>query len=259
MYKYQLYLIFKEFKNFFIQYKMYRTYKDMGNSSEISKTSNKKFLKPYNSTYENIYENAQQQMVDTVDIGVANLSTDVAADDTQSQTEKYVPSCERKYLNSNENPYFSRKSVLPRKNRLTTVEKYNENNIIERSEEKIEHEDEIATNPEVWGPKAWEFLHTLTFSYPDDPTPQEQQSALNLFNSLPDMLPCKLCGDHCRENIIELPPQVQSKDSLSRWLVEFHNMVNEQTNEMNGTNKQPMTYEQAKQIYDGGVCFHSNK
>ena len=49
---------------------MYRTYKDMGNSSDISKTSNKKFLKPYNSIYENIYENAEKQLIDTVDINI---------------------------------------------------------------------------------------------------------------------------------------------------------------------------------------------
>jgi len=252
---------------------MYRTYKDMGNPSKISKTSNKKFLKHYNSTYENIYENAQQQMIDTVDIGapIDAAGADLAAVDASPIAEKYVPTCERKYLNSNEKPYFSTRSVLPRKNR-PMIEKYNKNNIIERSEERIENkkkiiehsderienEEEIASNPEIWGPKAWEFLHTLTFSYSEEPTPQEQQSALNLFNSLPDMLPCKLCGDHCRQNLIDLPPQVQNKDSLSRWLVDFHNMVNEQTNEMNGTNKRLITYEEAKQIYDGGICFHSN-
>ena len=73
---------------------------------------------------------------------------------------------------------------------------------------------------------------------------------LNFFNSLPDVLPCKMCANHCRENLTKIPPQVQSKNSLSRWLVNFHNEVNRQ-------NEKPIfKYEDAKTIYETKTCNH---
>lgn len=81
---------------------------------------------------------------------------------------------------------------------------------------------------EVWGPKAWDFLHTVTFGFPDNPTEKEKQDALNFFNSLPTMLPCKICSEHCRNNIRKIPPNVNSKKDLSMWLVNLHNEVNKQ-------------------------------
>ena len=68
-------------------------------------------------------------------------------------------------------------------------------------------------SPNVWGPKAWDFLHTLSFAYPENPTEKEKQSMLNFFNSLPDILPCKMCANHCRENLSSIPPQVDSRES----------------------------------------------
>tara|TARA_Y100001970_G_C14101747_1_gene785845 strand:- start:176 stop:787 length:612 start_codon:yes stop_codon:yes gene_type:complete len=125
------------------------------------------------------------------------------------------------------------------------IDKYNEN-----SSEKL------ATDPNVWGPKAWDFLHTVSFSYPNNPTNEQKTSAMNFFMALPDMLPCKLCGEHCRQNLNKNPPKVNNKDVLSRWLVDFHNLVNKHTNEKNGTNKPDFSYEEAKKMYDSGVCFH---
>ena len=81
---------------------------------------------------------------------------------------------------------------------------------------------------EVWGPKAWDFLHTVTFGYPDNPTDKEKQDATNFFNSLPTMLPCKICSEHCKQNIKKIPPNVNSKKDLSMWLVNLHNEVNRQ-------------------------------
>lgn len=78
----------------------------------------------------------------------------------------------------------------------------------------------------VWGPSAWRFLHAVTFSYPEAPDEQQRQAATNLFQSLRQLIPCgDCCGHYCTE-IQSHPPQVQSRDSLSRWLVDLHNRVN---------------------------------
>jgi FAD-linked sulfhydryl oxidase len=78
----------------------------------------------------------------------------------------------------------------------------------------------------VWGPSAWRFLHAVTFAYPDAPTEEQQAAARQLFQSLRQMIPCgDCCGHYCTE-IQSHPPQVQSRDALSRWLVDLHNRVN---------------------------------
>lgn len=80
-----------------------------------------------------------------------------------------------------------------------------------------------------WGPSAWKFLHAVTFAYPDEPTPEHKKAALELFSSLKYMLPCgECCSHYCQgfeKNRIET--HLESRDSLSRWLVNFHNHVNE--------------------------------
>jgi hypothetical protein len=78
----------------------------------------------------------------------------------------------------------------------------------------------------VWGPSAWRFLHAVSFAYPDSPDEQQRQAAKDLFQSLRQLIPCgDCCGHYCTE-IQSHPPQVQSRDALSRWLVDLHNRVN---------------------------------
>ena len=107
------------------------------------------------------------------------------------------------------------------------------------------------SNKGYWGPKFWDFLTTIAFSYPDNPSYEEKTAMLNLFLSLPQILPCKLCGEHCYENLIKSPPQVDNKDSLTRWLVNFHNMVN------NELGKPSIDYDIVKAKYQNKMtCKH---
>ena len=78
----------------------------------------------------------------------------------------------------------------------------------------------------VWGPSAWRFLHAVSFAYPETPTSEQQDAALQLFLSLRHMIPCgDCCGHYCSE-IQRSPPRVESREALSRWLVDIHNRVN---------------------------------
>ena len=77
----------------------------------------------------------------------------------------------------------------------------------------------------VWGPSAWRFLHAVSFAYPESPSSAQQEAALQLFLSLRHMIPCgDCCGHYCSE-IQSAPPRVESRDALSRWLVDLHNRV----------------------------------
>lgn len=81
-------------------------------------------------------------------------------------------------------------------------------------------------NPQHWGPSAWNFLHTLTFHYPDNPSVEEQRSIEKLFDSLQYLLPCNECRQHFILEMSRNPIDARSKTSVSVWLVDLHNRIN---------------------------------
>jgi hypothetical protein len=104
----------------------------------------------------------------------------------------------------------------------------------------------------LWGPSAWTFLHAVSFAYPEDPSPEHKEAALNLFSSLQLLLPCGDCCSHyCstfqRKDLLE---HLESKDTFSKWLVKFHNQVNKRLK------KPEYSYDQAKAYYlnDEATC-----
>jgi len=97
----------------------------------------------------------------------------------------------------------------------------------------------------LWGPSAWTFLHAISFAFPDDPSPEHKEAALNLFSSLQLLLPCGDCCSHyCssfqRKDLME---HLESKETFSKWLVGFHNQVNKRLK------KSEYSYDQAKSFY----------
>lgn len=83
-------------------------------------------------------------------------------------------------------------------------------------------------DPTVWGPPAWTFLHTVTLTYPDQPTPKEKQAMAVFFQSLSEILPCQACQRHYARHLQRYPiaPALANKTSLIRWLITLHNQVN---------------------------------
>ena len=43
------------------------------------------------------------------------------------------------------------------------------------------------------------------------------------------------------------------------WLVNFHNSVNQQTNDKNKTDKRMYSYKEAEQQYNTSICVHNSK
>ena len=74
----------------------------------------------------------------------------------------------------------------------------------------------------VWGPALWSFLHTAAASL-DNPEAFSQ-----ILEALPRTLPCPECRTHA-EDYLRLHPPTGLTDALSasRYLFEFHNVVNE--------------------------------
>jgi len=85
-------------------------------------------------------------------------------------------------------------------------------------------------DPKVWGPKAWDFLHSVTLAYPQPPSEEDKDRYSAFFRSVGQVLPCVYCRKHFSETF---DPQefarVALKDRVSmfKWSVDFHNKVNQ--------------------------------
>tara|TARA_B100002051_G_C16727933_1_gene636398 strand:+ start:383 stop:769 length:387 start_codon:yes stop_codon:yes gene_type:complete len=80
--------------------------------------------------------------------------------------------------------------------------------------------------PNIWGPQAWTFLHSITLNYPETPTIQDKQNHKVFFESLQHVIPCPNCKKHYKQNLIKFPIQLDSKNDFIQWLVNIHNEVN---------------------------------
>jgi hypothetical protein len=102
-----------------------------------------------------------------------------------------------------------------------------------------------SANPEVFGPVAWSFLHTVAEHY--DPTgPKSQEKCATWLANTAAMLPCTFCRGHMQKHVdaTDTRAACESRDSLRTYLVDFHNKVNERTG-----GDAPWTPEQAKDAY----------
>ena len=83
-------------------------------------------------------------------------------------------------------------------------------------------------DPNIWGPHAWIFLHSITYNYPEKPSSSQQKSAINFFKSLRYLLPCSICKDNYADHLIQNPIEnnVQSRKKIVKWLIDIHNDVN---------------------------------
>lgn len=86
--------------------------------------------------------------------------------------------------------------------------------------------ERIDLNPTKWGPKAWYFLDSIGLSFPDNPSPEELNSAIQFIKSLKHLIPCNKCRCHYNEFIVKFPPE-QIKDGIMfrKYLLALHNNI----------------------------------
>lgn len=109
---------------------------------------------------------------------------------------------------------------------------------------------------EVWGPKAWSFLHAISFRYPERAQVADREAAYRLLRALEVLLPCPRCRGHMRDYlngkdglVSSQSPHLDGRASFSKWLVEFHNGVNSRLG------KTRVEYEHVEPLYRGDyVC-----
>ena len=99
-------------------------------------------------------------------------------------------------------------------------------------------------NKNIWGPKVWTFIHTVTINYPVNPEPIDKEQVTTLLYAISDTLPCDACKEHFRRTIDKYPPNVRSRKELFKWGVDIHNKVNKRLN------KKILSYEKVVKIYE---------
>lgn len=84
---------------------------------------------------------------------------------------------------------------------------------------------------EMWrekiGRSTWHLLHSVAAKYPDDPSEEKQQAAVNLIQSLQALYPCEKCRLHFNQKMGTSLPLVSSRKAFSSWVCMLHNLVNE--------------------------------
>ena len=87
-------------------------------------------------------------------------------------------------------------------------------------------DDDLMTDPNVWGPPLWDMLFTLAFQVPSN----QISGVIDLFAQLEKVLPCQTC----RRSYAMFRKQVQPLMNLrsdnakaAEWLWTIHDMVNQ--------------------------------
>lgn len=96
-------------------------------------------------------------------------------------------------------------------------------------------------NTTFWGPSGWQFLHTITFIYPEYPTFSDKIKMRDMMTSMCYILPCKYCRASFSKYMDSLPIDnyLDSREQMIEWLYKMHNKVN-------------------KKLRSQGFCKHSN-
>jgi hypothetical protein len=93
-------------------------------------------------------------------------------------------------------------------------------------------DDEYGLFPDTWGPHAWEFLHSVSFAYPKNPTTRDKKGYMKFFDSLKYVLPCTGCRKSYGNFIVDknellLNDDVfENRDKLTKWVYDLHERVN---------------------------------
>jgi hypothetical protein len=97
----------------------------------------------------------------------------------------------------------------------------------------------MGISPLYWGRQAWHFIHFIALNYPEQPTQRDKDIYIEFLHSLPQVLPCPICGSHFMDFIVSNEPRLDNRSDLFWWTVDAHNEVNKRYD------KKVLTYEEA--------------
>jgi hypothetical protein len=101
---------------------------------------------------------------------------------------------------------------------------------------------------DIWGACQWHVLHTMSFNYPIQPSPEQKRWYRAHIQNLVHVLPCGKCRKNLVKNFKKLPlleKHMQSRATFSRYVYELHETVNKMLHKKSG-----LSYEQVRDRYE---------
>lgn len=82
-------------------------------------------------------------------------------------------------------------------------------------------------DPKIWGKPMWESLYNIAYVYPGDSDNYVVERYRNFFESLQDLLPCRMCRLNFKEHIAKEPISgyMKTNKDLVKWLNIIQNEV----------------------------------
>jgi hypothetical protein len=83
----------------------------------------------------------------------------------------------------------------------------------------------LLVNNNTWSSEVFKYLHLITFTYPNEPTPEKKEKTKLFLENL--LLPCDICErnftTHVKENILT-DDILSSRIKLVEWMIKFRNV-----------------------------------
>lgn len=110
----------------------------------------------------------------------------------------------------------------------------------------------------IFGPYLWSSFHIMAANYPDKPTSEVREGAINFIKGIPFMIPCGNCGYHFKDYLendylpnlnknipLKLKIITSSKDNIIKFFIDAHNNVTKNTNKKGKI----WTFDEVKDLY----------
>lgn len=76
------------------------------------------------------------------------------------------------------------------------------------------------------GRSSWTLLHSIAATYPETPTPAQQNDLKSFMGLFSKLYPCWFCAQDFQKYIKKEEPRVRTRDEFGKWLCDAHNEVN---------------------------------
>ena len=103
----------------------------------------------------------------------------------------------------------------------------------------------MVLDPEIWGPRYWFVLMTISLNYPLHPNEISKKKYYDLIQNIPLFIPVKDISNSFTKLLDDFPvtPYLDSRESFIKWVHFIHNKMNILSN------KPELTFEEALEKY----------
>jgi hypothetical protein len=125
--------------------------------------------------------------------------------------------------------FFDEFKVLSKKKREIRIFRLKTENLSFMSGAARQESIKSPSAVDVWGPIMWRSLASVSYNYAVHPTDPDKKNAQLFLDAWVMQIPCvNPCRLKATTYIQEHPPVFDSRESFSRWTVDFHNDINRQ-------------------------------